>query len=501
MAAKLKRWVGQSLANLGLILRPRTRLYRPKMQTLSRLSHPAPQLPEKVLQFGTGVLLRGLIDYYIDKANRQGLFNGQVVVVKSTPGSAADFDAQDSRYTQCLRGYAQGQYVEADIVNSSIGRVLSARDHWAEVLRVAVQPELAVAISNTTEVGLQYVAERLDQAPPASFPAKLAAVLHARYQAGLPGLVIVPTELIPDNGRLLAGIVQQLADFNQLGAGFSEWLATQNHFCSSLVDRIVPGTPQPAELAARWEQLGYRDQLLINSETYGLWAIEGGPQVAEVLSFAQADAGVVIAPDIAHYRERKLRLLNGTHTISVCLGYLRGLNTVRECMDDPEMSAFFESVMLGEIAPTLPTGTPEGNRAFAREVLDRFRNPAIVHFLINITLQATSKMKMRNVPTLLRYAEKFGQAPPLMARGFAAYLAFLRPVKHENGQYFGQRGSEFYPIQDDQAAYFHAAWQAHPAPADLAAHVCADAQLWGTNLALIPGFLAQVTAELSALVG
>jgi tagaturonate reductase len=471
------------------------------MQTLSQLTHPAPPHPEKVLQFGTGVLLRGLIDYYIDQANRQGRFNGRVLVVKSTPGSAADFDAQDCRYTQCVRGYAQGQYVEADIVNSSISRVLSARDHWAEVLRAAVQPELVLVVSNTTEVGLQYVAERIDQHPPASFPAKLAAVLYARFRAGLPGLVVVPTELIPDNGRLLASLVRQVADHNQLGAGFAEWLTAQNHFCSSLVDRIVPGTPPPAELAARWEQLGYRDQLLINSETYGLWAIEGGPSVAEVLSFARADAGVVIAPDITHYRERKLRLLNGTHTISVCLGYLRGLNTVRECMEHPEMSQFFESVMIQEVAPTLPTGTPEGNIAFAREVLDRFRNPAIVHFLLNITLQATSKMKMRNVPTLLRYAEKFGQAPPLMARGFAAYLAFLRPVKFENGQYFGQRGAEFYPIQDDHAAYFHAAWQAHPAPADLAAHVCADAQLWGTDLAQVPGFLAKVTAELVALVG
>jgi tagaturonate reductase len=57
-------------------------------------------LPDKVLQFGTGVLLRGLCDYFIDKANRRRIFNGRVVVVKSTSGGDANaYDKQDNLYT------------------------------------------------------------------------------------------------------------------------------------------------------------------------------------------------------------------------------------------------------------------------------------------------------------------------------------------------------------------------------------------------------------------
>ncbi len=474
------------------------------MQTLHLQSHPAlaaNQLPEKILQFGTGVLLRGLIDYYVDKANRQQLFNGRVLVVKSTAGSAADFEAQDHLYTQCLRGYEQGQYVEETVINAAISRVLSANDHWAEIVRAASGPDLEIVVSNTTEVGLQYVEESIFQQPPASFPAKLTAVLYARYQRGAKGLIIIPTELIPGNGPLLAQLVIQLATFNQLGDAFIDWVKRENVFCSSLVDRIVPGTPKPDELAQQWAQLGYVDRLLIHSEVYGLWAIEGDERVANVLSFAQADAGVVVAPDIAHYRERKLRLLNGTHTLSVCLGYLRGHNTVLACMQDPEMADFFQTLMINEIVPTLPSGTPEGNLTFANEVLDRFRNPAIVHYLLNITLQATSKMKMRNVPTLLRQVEKFGHVPPYMARGFAAYLRFMKAESHENGQYVGRRGSDSYPIQDDSAAYFYTTWQANPEPAALVAAVGANAPLWGTDLTLLPGFVGQVTEELYRLMG
>ncbi|HXB95138.1 MAG TPA: hypothetical protein VNU70_08270, partial [Puia sp.] len=255
-------------------------------------------LPERVLQFGTGVLLRGLPDYFIDKANRQGLFNGRVVVVKSTDsGDAGVFPRQDGLYTLCIRGIEDGHKVEENIVCSAISRVLSARDQWEEILQLAHTPEMQIIVSNTTEVGIQLVEDDIRQSPPVSFPGKLLAFLHRRYAAfnGSPdsGMVIVPTELIVDNGKKLADIVRQLARKAGLEDGFFAWMEDHCRFCSSLVDRIVPGKPDGAALQQLTHDLGYTDDLLAIAEVYRLWAIEGDEKVRSVLSFAAADPGVV----------------------------------------------------------------------------------------------------------------------------------------------------------------------------------------------------------------
>ncbi|HWB92078.1 MAG TPA: hypothetical protein VG605_09505, partial [Puia sp.] len=241
-------------------------------------------LPEKVLQFGTGVLLRGLPDYFIDKANRKGLFNGRVVVVKSTDsGDAGAFDRQDGLYTLCVRGIEDGQKVEENIISSAISRVLSARDQWKEILALARKPEMQIVISNTTEVGIQLVDDDIRRQPPVSFPGKLLAFLYERYKTfgGSPesGMVIVPTELIVDNGKKLAGIVKELAQIAALEADFLLWMEKHCHFCSSLVDRIVPGKPDAASVQQLTRDLGYTDDLLSISEVYRLWAIEGGEKV------------------------------------------------------------------------------------------------------------------------------------------------------------------------------------------------------------------------------
>ena len=431
------------------------------MNLLSRkLQTNIPPLPEKVLQFGTGILLRGLPDFFIDKANKQGIFNGKIVVIKSTAGSAEDFQAQDGLFTTCVRGLQNGQIVEENTVNEAISRVISAKDNWGAILKIAQSKEIEVIISNTTEVGIQYVAESIFATSPSSFPAKLTAILYERFKT-LPqvGFIIIPTELIPDNGSKLKEVILQLIDFNQLGNDFKTWVLEENIFCNSLVDRIVTNATPETKAS-----LPYQDSLAIQTEPYRLWAIEGGEKVKEILSFHQADSGVIIAENIDYYRERKLRLLNGTHTISVCKGFLKGLNTVYECMQDAEMQAFIKSVMLDEIMPTVlaqkyPISVSEEElNQYAHEILDRFRNPNIVHYLINITLQATMKMKMRNLPTILRYKKLFGENPSLMIQGFDAYALFMKIAKEEDGKFFGKRQGEYYLIQDDAAKHFAEKW-------------------------------------------
>ncbi|MCB2409688.1 tagaturonate reductase [Hymenobacter sp. BT178] len=465
----------------------------------------AAALPEKVLQFGTGVLLRGLPDYLIDKANRQGLFNGRIVVVKSTDGGDINaFSRQDGLYTLCIRGVADGQTVEENVVCSAISRVLSAKSQWADVLRVARTPELQVVISNTTEVGIQLVSESIQQTPPHSFPGKLLAVLYARYQAfdGAldKGLVIVPTELIPNNGSKLEGIVLELAHLNGLDADFIEWLEAANHFCNSLVDRIVPGRPDAATQAALEEELGYSDDLLTMSEAYLLWAIEGDERVRQVLSFEQVDAGVVIQPDINQFRELKLRMLNGTHTLSCGLALLSGFDTVRGAMDDEVLGSYITSLMQDNLRAGIPYPVAdEVSREFGRQVLDRFRNPFVEHRWLGITLNYTAKLQMRAVATLVQYAERYQKVPQCAAVGFAAYLLFMRGTRQQDHTWYGELNGEEYPIQDEKAGYFADLWQ-RLTPAELTTTVLRNQALWHHDLTTLPGFAPQVAAYLEQML-
>ena len=463
------------------------------------------ELPEKVLQFGTGVLLRALPDYFIDKANRQGLFNGRIVVVKSTTQGVTDaFEKQDSLYTVCVRGFQEGQTIEENIINSSISRVLSAADQWEQILECAHNQNMQVIISNTTEVGIQLVNEDIRRHPPVSFPGKLLAFLYERFQAfggsELSGMVIIPTELISDNGKKLESITLELAHLNGLEEDFIEWLENHNHFCSSLVDRIVPGKPDASMLSSLEEELGYNDQLLIMSEVYRLWAIEGNEQVKNILTFSGADEGVIIAPDITIYKELKLRLLNGTHTLSCGLAFLAHLVSVKDAMDNETISSFMNDLMLNELAPAIPYEVSPGVASdFGTKVLDRFRNPKIKHLRINITVQYTSKIKMRIIPLLLSHYRQNKSAPELIALGFAGYLLFTRPVKKEGEKYWGLLEGQEYLIQDEFAASFMKRWN-NFAPPELVKEVLSDIELWGENLFLLPGFYDSVLKKMNLLM-
>jgi tagaturonate reductase len=393
------------------------------------------QLPEKVLQFGTGVLLRGLPDYFINKANNAGVFNGRVVIVKSTTsGGTNEFAEQDGLFTHCIRGIEGGNKVEENIINASISRVLTAKDQWEEILRCAANPEMEIVISNTTEVGIALVKDdKVSSNPPVSFPGKLLAFLYERYKffkgdSGK-GMVIIPAELIVDNGKKLESIVMELAKLKGLETEFIEWLQNSNHFCSSLVDRIVPGK-LPAEEKEKVESdFGFTDNLMILSESYSLWAIEAKSDIIKnKLSFAEVNEGVVISPDINKFRELKLRLLNGTHTFSCGLAYLAGFRTVKSAMENSKMSAFIKDLMLTEMAPAIVTSelTIHEATVFATSVLDRFSNPYLDHKWLSISVQFSSKMKMRNVPVLLQHYNKTTAVPLHMSLGFAAYILFMK---------------------------------------------------------------------------
>lgn len=458
------------------------------------------ELPEKVLQFGTGVLLRGLPDYFIDKANRHGIFNGRIVVVKSTSrGDSASFEKQDCLYTLCERGIENGKKVEDNIVCSAISRVLSARHEWAAVLECAHNPQMQVIISNTTEVGIKMVNENIRKHPPVSFPAKLLAFLYERYIAfdgsSQSGMVILPTELISNNAKKLESILLELAHLNSLDEHFIEWLENCNHFCNSLVDRIVPGGDK--NIKAEIEQeIGLTDDLLIVSEVYRLWAIEGNATVADILTFATADHGVIITEDINPYRELKLGLLNATHSLSCGVAFLSGIRTVKKAMDESLLAGFIADLVLQDIAPVITQNHGELQAEdFGHKVLERFRNPYIEHYWISISLNYTQKMKVRVVPLLISYYETFKAIPENIAIGFAAYLLFMKAVRTQEGQYFGDADGKEYPISDEKAAWFFQCWKKFDIPT-LVNVTLQDTELWEFDLTAIPGFEQDVTDKL-----
>jgi tagaturonate reductase len=448
--------------------------------------------------------LRGLVDYFIDKANKQGEFNGRVVVVKSTDtGDTNAFSDQENLYTICIRGIENDKKIEENIVCAAISRVLSAKTDWQTILKCAHNSDLKIVVSNTTEAGLQLTKEKVFQQVPSSFPGKLLTFLFERYkvfgETKESGLIIIPTELITDNGKKLASIVNELARYNNLDEAFINWLNNANTFCNSLVDRIVPGKPEAATLEELQRQLGYKDELLLIAEKYCLWAIEGDEEVKAVLSFSKANKEVIIEPDIEIYKELKLRLLNGTHTLSCGVAFLAGITTVKEGMNDEAVSKFVSDVMLKEIGVAIPYSIPpDVSNKFAQQVLDRFRNPHIHHNWINITLQYSLKLKMRVVPVLLRYYELYKDVPRNISIGFAAYILFMKSVKKDGNNYWGAIDGRDYVINDDKAWYFYECWQKFTEE-EIAKEILSNEQLWDVDLSALPNFANSVKNNLQLL--
>ncbi|WP_407430466.1 tagaturonate reductase [Arcticibacter sp.] len=449
------------------------------------------KLPEKVLQFGTGALLRGLPDYFIDKANRQSEFNGRIVVVKSTDqGGTDEFAAQDCLYTLHVKGIQNGKEAEESVLISAISRVLSAANQWEAILGVATQPHLEIIISNTTEIGIVLdEKDDLNAFPPASFPAKLTALLYTRFLHfrgdRTKGLIILPTELLSDNGAKLKEMVIKLAYIKSLPEEFVEWLKEANHFCNTLVDRIVPGRIAVTERAEIEQRLGYTDELAILAEPFRLWAIESSSkEVVNSLSFAKVDDGVIIVPDIWKFKELKLRLLNGSHSFGCGLAMLCGFDTVRDAMQNAHFSKYIFSLLKEEIVFTIANEHISEAEAmqFASAVMDRFGNPFLHHKWMSISLNYTSKMQMRNVPLIEGYVHKTHRAPKYMALGFSAYILSMKDPGN----------------LDEHAGAFADLWKEDSSKLIVDA-VLGNVGFWRTDLRLLKRFGALVEHYLTLL--
>ena len=449
--------------------------------------------PEKVMQFGEGNFLRAFVDNFIDIANEKAGFNGKVVLVQPIAQGLTDLiNRQEGLYTLYLRGSENGEKVDRKRVISAVSRCVNPYGDWESVLALARSADLEIIVSNTTEAGIVHDTEStFDQEPPVSFPAKLTRVLYERYKAGQKGIVMLSCELIDNNGKELLKCVNQYIDDWKLDGDFRRWVNEENIFCSTLVDRIVPGRIRdPKEVEALAEANGYEDPLTDVGEVFGIWVIEGPEGLEDRLPFKKAGVPVIVVPDVTPYKKRKVRILNGAHTGFVLGAYLAGYDIVRDCMHDDVIRGYMNRMLYEEVIPTLPLDKKDLEE-FARAVQDRFNNPFVNHELMSISLNSTSKWRARNMPTFLDYVQEKGALPPCLTTSFAAYIAFyssdIRELTDSGLICRRPKGNE-YTVNDDRWVLEFYLAHRNDSPEDLVHAVMTNTEMWGRDLTEVPGF-------------
>ena len=413
------------------------------------------QRTERVIQFGEGGFLRGFVDWMLQKVNENSDFDGSVVVVQPIEQGMCDLlSAQNCVYTHVIRGVEGVDKTVVDVIS----RCVKPYDDFAAYLALAENPDFRFVVSNTTESGIVFSADdKITDAPPKSFPAKLTLLMKRRYELGLGGFIFLPCELIDRNGDNLKKCVLQYADLWNLGDGFKNWVCEENVFTNTLVDRINTGYPKGEDM-----NLGYEDNMVNTSEFFHLWVIETDFDIEKELSFSSANLNVIVTPDkLEMYRTRKVRILNGAHTSLVPYALLSGLDTVKSCIDDPTMNAHLRKCVFDEILPTLDLPKDE-LMSYAGSVLERFGNPYIKHYLSAIALNSVSKFKVRVLPSILEYIKRFNKMPETLLFAFAKLIEFYK--------------TDMTSDDADVVAFMKSA---------STADILANTALWGTDLSFL----------------
>ena len=464
--------------------------------------------PIRVLQFGEGNFMRAFVDYFFDISNEKAGFNGKVALVQPiSQGLTELVNNQEGLYTLYLRGSENGQKVDAKRVISSCACCLNPydKDGLGKIMEIAESDDLDIIASNTTEAGIAYDPScNFEDQPAASFPGKLTQVLYRRFKAGKKGVVVLSCELIDNNGKELLKCVNQYIDQWKLEDEFKNWVNNDNIFCSTLVDRIVPGRIRdPKEVEKLEAENGYHDELIDVGEIFGVWIIEGPDGLEDRLPFKKAGVNVHVVPDVMPYKHRKVRILNGAHTGFVLGAYLAGFDIVRDCMQDDAVAGFMNKMLNEEVIPTLVDHLDENDlNQFAAAVKDRFNNPFVNHELMSISLNSTSKWKARNMPSFLQYIDKNGKLPVCLTMSLAAYIAFYSNDVQEltdAGLVCKRPAGNTYTVNDDRWALEFFYDHRNDSEEDLVKAVLANEKMWDQDLNKIDGLTDTVIADLKKI--
>lgn len=465
------------------------------MEALNRQTANAVCYPEKVIQFGEGNFLRAFVDWIIWNTNQKTDFNAGVVVVQPIAKGMVDvLNSQDGLYHVNLQGIDKGEAVDSIQMIDVIRRGINPYEKFEDYLALAENPDIRFVISNTTEAGIAFDPScRLEDRPASSYPGKLTQLLYHRYRhfGGdmSKGLIIFPCELIFLNGKHLKKCIYQYIELWNLDEGFKTWFEQACGVYCTLVDRIVPGYPKDT-INQIHERIGFSDQLVVKGEIFHLWVIEAPESVAAEFPADKAGLNVLFVPSEAPYHDRKVTLLNGPHTVLSPVGYLSGLDTVRECVEDPEIGRFVRKVMYEELLETLNLPRPE-LEAFADSVVERFVNPYVKHFVTSIMLNSFPKYKTRDLPGLKTYLERKGELPEGLVLGLAAIITYYKG---------GKRGDDEIVPNDDPAIMnlLKELW-AEGDIRKVAEGVLGAEFIWAEDLNGIPGLTDLVTADLELI--
>ena len=466
------------------------------MERLNRKTAPqAKTYTEKIIQFGEGNFLRAFIEWIIWKTNQKTDFDASVVIVQPIEKGMVDMlNEQDCLYHLNLQGLDKGQSVDSVDMIDVVSRGLNPYREFEEYLKLAEQPQMRFVISNTTEAGIAFDPNcKLDDKPALSYPGKLTQLLYHRYEYFkgdmTKGFIIFPCELIFENGKHLKECIRQYINLWNLGEGFSNWFENACGVYSTLVDRIVPGYPRDTA-AQLCERVGYQDNMLDKAEIFHLWVIEAPKEIAAEFPADKAGLNVMFVPSEAPYHERKVTLLNGPHTVLSPVGYLSGLNTVKECCEDPLIGKFVHKVMYEELLPTL--NLPENELLqFAGDVMDRFRNPFVKHFVTSIMLNSFPKFRTRDLPGIKTYLERKGELPAGLVLGLAAICTYYKG---------GKRGEdEIVPNDDPKIVQLLKDLWATDDVKQVAEGVLGAEFIWDEDLNAIPGLTRLLTKALALI--
>ena len=465
------------------------------MKELNRQTAQAAQYPTRVIQFGEGNFLRAFVDWIIWKTNKATDFNAGVVVVQPIDRGMVDMlNGQDGLYHVNLQGIDKGQAVDSIEMIDVINGGLNPYTQNEEFMALADNPDIRFVISNTTEAGIAFDPTcKLEDKPASSYPGKLTQLLYRRYQHFngdmTKGFIILPCELIFLNGKELKKCIYQYIDLWNLGEDFKAWFEQACGVYCTLVDRIVPGYPKDT-IDQIHERIGFKDNLVVKGEIFHLWVIEAPESVAAEFPADKAGLNVLFVPSEAPYHERKVTLLNGPHTVLSPVGYLSGLDTVRECVEDPEVGKFVHKVMYEELLETLNLPKAELEE-YAGSVVERFVNPYVKHFVTSIMLNSFPKYKTRDLPGLKTYLERKGELPKGLVLGLAAIITYYKG---------GKRGDvEIVPNDDAAIIELLKSLWATGDVRKVAECVLAAEFIWGENLNEVPGLTDLVTADLELI--
>lgn len=467
------------------------------MKQLNRQNFENKQYPTKIMQFGEGNFLRAFIDWQINHLNKESDLNAGISIIRPIDYDALPLlNTQDGLYTTIVRGInEQGEAVEKVEIIDCVNEEIPVYKEFDKYMGLADSPELKVIFSNTTEAGIEFIdSDKLTDAPAKAFPAKLTQWLYKRFTtfggAADKGMMIIPCELIDYNGDKLKEIVLQYCQLWDLESGFVDWVNSANHFCSTLVDRIVTGFPRD-EHADLQNKFGYEDNFMVTSEYFHLFVIQGPKELEDVLCLKDTSLNILVVDDIYPYKQRKVAILNGAHTALVPLAYMGGVEAVGEAMSDELFGKYVEQLIFKEIIPTLdlPKDELEG---FAKDVIKRFQNPYIHHLLMSISLNSMTKFHTRILPQLLKFVEQEGKVPALMAQAIAGQIFMYRGVR--NGEEIKLADSDIWLEQ------FEASWKAYDAQEKTVKEVAADVLSadwhWQQDLTKVPGLLDAVSQAL-----